>query len=47
MTHVKVVLATLVAVTAALLAPGSATAHPLGNFTVNRYAGIELAGSDL
>jgi len=47
MTHVKIVLATLVAVSAALLAPGSATAHPLGNFTVNRYAGIELAGSDL
>lgn len=47
MTHVKIVLATLVAVTAALLAPGLATAHPLGNFTVNRYAGIELAGSDV
>ena len=28
----------------ALLAPGTASAHPLGNFTVNRYAGIELAG---
>ena len=27
-----------------LLAPGSASAHPLGNFTVNRYAGIEIAG---
>jgi nickel/cobalt transporter (NicO) family protein len=23
---------------------GTASAHPLGNFTVNRYAGIELAG---
>ena len=47
MTHVKIVLATLVAVMAALLAPASAVAHPLGNFTVNRYAGIELAGSNL
>jgi ABC-type nickel/cobalt efflux system permease component RcnA len=28
----------------ALLAPGAASAHPLGNFTVNRYAGIELSG---
>ena len=30
-----------------LSAPGAASAHPLGNFTVNRYAGIELAGSDI
>ena len=28
-----------------LLAPGAASAHPLGNFTVNRYAGIELSGN--
>lgn len=28
-----------------LLLPGQASAHPLGNFTVNRYAGIEVAGS--
>jgi nickel/cobalt transporter (NicO) family protein len=43
---VKRLLATLVAAASAvLLAPGSAAAHPLGNFTVNRYAGIELAGS--
>jgi hypothetical protein len=27
------------------LLPGHAGAHPLGNFTVNRYAGIEVAGS--
>ena len=34
----------LVAVVAAvLLAPALAVAHPLGNFTINRYAGIELA----
>jgi nickel/cobalt exporter len=30
---------------AALLAPATAAAHPLGNFTVNRYAGIEVSGS--
>jgi ABC-type nickel/cobalt efflux system permease component RcnA len=30
---------------AALIAPAAALAHPLGNFTVNRYAGIELSGS--
>jgi nickel/cobalt transporter (NicO) family protein len=30
---------------AALLAPATAVAHPLGNFTVNRYAGIEVSGS--
>jgi nickel/cobalt transporter (NicO) family protein len=30
---------------AALALPGAAAAHPLGNFTVNRYSGIELAGS--
>jgi nickel/cobalt exporter len=29
----------------ALLTPGAALAHPLGNFTVNRYAGIELSGN--
>ena len=32
---------------AALVSPSSANAHPLGNFTVNRYAGIELAGSTI
>jgi nickel/cobalt transporter (NicO) family protein len=30
---------------AALALPGAAAAHPLGNFTVNRYSHIELAGS--
>jgi ABC-type nickel/cobalt efflux system permease component RcnA len=29
----------------ALAVPVAASAHPLGNFTVNRYAGIEIAGS--
>jgi ABC-type nickel/cobalt efflux system permease component RcnA len=28
-----------------LVRPGDAEAHPLGNFTVNHYAGLELAGS--
>ena len=27
-----------------LLVPAVASAHPLGNFTINRYAGIEVAG---
>jgi nickel/cobalt transporter (NicO) family protein len=31
----------------ALVAVEAALAHPLGNFTVNRYAGIEVAGSSL
>ena len=30
-----------------LLAPASATAHPLGNFTVNRYAGIQLTPGEV
>jgi ABC-type nickel/cobalt efflux system permease component RcnA len=34
----------LVAFLAAAARPGTADAHPLGNFTVNHYAGIELAG---
>ena len=28
----------------ALAAPASALAHPLGNFTINRYSGVELSG---
>lgn len=28
----------------ALFAPAAASAHPLGNFTVNRYSGVELSG---
>ena len=39
----KKLLALLVAV-AALLAPVAASAHPLGNFTTNRYSRIELSG---
>ena len=41
-------LATLCGALAASLATSPpASAHPLGNFTVNRYAGIEVAGSDV
>ena len=43
----KRVAVVLVTVLAALVAVSAAFAHPLGNFTVNRYAGIELAGSSL
>jgi nickel/cobalt transporter (NicO) family protein len=32
---------------AALLSPSTAAAHPLGNFTVNRFAGIELSGEEI
>jgi nickel/cobalt transporter (NicO) family protein len=32
---------------AALLVPATADAHPLGNFTVNRYSGIELSGAQV
>ena len=41
------VLALCGALAALLAAPLTASAHPLGNFTVNRYAGIEIAGSDV
>ncbi len=41
------VLGAVLSATVALLMPGTALAHPLGNFTVNRYAGIELAGDTL
>jgi hypothetical protein len=40
----KVVLGLLLA---ALLAPVAAQAHPLGNFTINRFARVEVAGHRL
>jgi nickel/cobalt transporter (NicO) family protein len=44
--RVAALAAVLVAVACAALArPDGADAHPLGNFTVNHYAGIDLAGS--
>jgi ABC-type nickel/cobalt efflux system permease component RcnA len=44
---VKRLASLLVAVIALLALPAVALAHPLGNFTINRYAGIEVAGSDV
>ena len=43
---VKKLLVVLVAA-AALLAPAAASAHPLGNFTINRFARVEVAGHRL
>jgi nickel/cobalt exporter len=37
----------LLAVAVALLAPAAAAAHPLGNFTVNRFSAVELSGREL
>ena len=41
------VVAALVVVAVVLAQPREASAHPLGNFTVNHYAGIEVAGDRL
>jgi nickel/cobalt transporter (NicO) family protein len=40
-------LVVLAALAAFLFVPSTAMAHPLGNFSVNRYAGIELTGESL
>ena len=37
----------LLAVAAALLAPAAAAAHPLGNFTINRFSRVEVSGHRL
>jgi len=37
----------LLAAAGALMAPGAAAAHPLGNFTVNRFSAVELSGRDV
>jgi len=37
----------LLAVAGAFLAPGVAAAHPLGNFTVNRFSAVELSGHEV
>jgi nickel/cobalt exporter len=37
-------LAILLAALAALVAPAAGSAHPLGNFTVNRFSAVELSG---
>jgi ABC-type nickel/cobalt efflux system permease component RcnA len=44
MRRLAAVAAALVLVGVVLAQPREASAHPLGNFTVNHYAGIELAG---
>jgi nickel/cobalt transporter (NicO) family protein len=46
-TRVKRLAALAALLLAGLAAPALASAHPLGNFTINRYAGIEVAGSDI
>jgi ABC-type nickel/cobalt efflux system permease component RcnA len=38
-------IAVVVGLAAALLAPVAAQAHPLGNFTINRFSRIEVSGS--
>ena len=38
-------LALLFGLLVALAAPAAANAHPLGNFTVNRFSGVELSGN--
>ena len=43
----RLLAASIIGAAIALVAVGTAAAHPLGNFTVNRYAGIELAGSTI
>src|SRR5207248_4564238 len=40
-------LVVVLAAAAALLAPAAAQAHPLGNFTINRFARVEVAGHRL
>jgi ABC-type nickel/cobalt efflux system permease component RcnA len=40
-------LLTFIAALAALALPTGAAAHPLGNFTVNRFSAIELSGRDV
>lgn len=40
----RLVVVLIAAAAVVLASAGTASAHPLGNFTVNHYAGIELAG---
>jgi len=41
---VKIFAAAALAVVAVLLAPATATAHPLGNFTINHYSRVQPSG---
>jgi ABC-type nickel/cobalt efflux system permease component RcnA len=47
MKRLAALIGVVVALLAALLGAEAARAHPLGNFTVNRYAGIEVAGNTI
>jgi ABC-type nickel/cobalt efflux system permease component RcnA len=40
-------LVVVLAIAAALVVPAAASAHPLGNFTINRFARVEVAGHRL
>jgi ABC-type nickel/cobalt efflux system permease component RcnA len=40
-------LAVLLVIAAALLAPAAASAHPLGNFTINHFSRVEVSGHRL
>ena len=42
-----IVLVGLVGVLGAAMLPGAASAHPLGNFTVNHFAAVDLAGNGI
>ena len=39
------VLVGLLGILGAAMLPGAASAHPLGNFTVNHFAAVDLAGN--
>ena len=45
--RIAFVLVTLCGLAALLVTPVGASAHPLGNFTINRSADIEVAGNDI
>ena len=40
-----IVLVALLGILGAAMLPGAASAHPLGNFTVNHFAAVDLAGN--
>src|SRR5262249_56170838 len=40
-------IAFLIVIAAALFAPAAASAHPLGNFTINRFSRLEVSGHRL
>ena len=44
MKRIALLVVAVSAAAVALVAPGAASAHPLGNFTVNHFAAVDLAG---